>query len=352
MTKRKSGTERNKIRKKQRLAIIIPTANRWRLLDIFLLTIAEKAFELGIDIVVYDSSSNRMSESIVYNFIFDKKANVKYKRWEKTFDGFSIDNKLIDCVREFSESYDYLWIIRDDLVINPQKLRHILSHLQNFSRDAVVLGETENEIVFYDDAAALFAHHGMEMMMLGTVIVKSSFAREVVKHIPLDEKNYSLYLPMAYFQYWNQNVCKASVFRVNGVFSNEGRNILFWRGDAFKKWVYYYGKCVMSLPSRYDDGKDSVLRLTMFGIQPFSLANVLSYRGYGTMCRQEVLACKNVAPQVTSLSWNAILQISIMPRFFARCWCKHYHMFLKFFRMIWTMFCVLSGTVPKDEDFS
>ena len=63
---------------------------------------------LGVDIIIFDSSSDYKTAAVVDNYIIEGLTNLKYIRWQGKWDGFSLDSKVIDAYLMFWEEYEYL----------------------------------------------------------------------------------------------------------------------------------------------------------------------------------------------------------------------------------------------------
>ncbi|UIJ39545.1 glycosyltransferase (plasmid) [Desulfobaculum bizertense] len=105
------------ILKKSKLAIIIPTCDRAVAIESLLCNSAWQLKKYGIDLIIYDSSSNDETEALITNFHADGCDNVYYHRYEGKFDGFSLDHKLVQAYKDYVDDYDYIWLCRDGLIV-------------------------------------------------------------------------------------------------------------------------------------------------------------------------------------------------------------------------------------------
>ena len=103
---------------KGKLAVIIPTANRPESIAYYLETIIEKFNDYGIDFIIYDSSDNEETKKIVVKYQKKGYECLKYEQYTGIYDGYAIDDKIIEAYKRHYDYYEYLWLMRDGLIIN------------------------------------------------------------------------------------------------------------------------------------------------------------------------------------------------------------------------------------------
>jgi hypothetical protein len=101
------------------LCIIILTANRHLDIDAWLSIVGERIESCGVDLVIYDSSSDNATEMVVQQYVNNGMygGGVSYKRYTGIFDGISLDHKFLAALDEYSSLYDYVWPVRDGMLL-------------------------------------------------------------------------------------------------------------------------------------------------------------------------------------------------------------------------------------------
>lgn len=87
----------NKEKWQKRVVVVVVSANRAEALEGYLDASAQDFWNLGIDLVIFDSSDNDNTKKISQEY-GKKYENVKYDKWTGIYDGISIDNKVIDSI--------------------------------------------------------------------------------------------------------------------------------------------------------------------------------------------------------------------------------------------------------------
>ena len=270
----------------KKIAVIVITANRPRAIDGFLLGVAKDFYNHGIDIIIFDSSNNNKTKEITEHFA-KKFSNVIYDKWEGVYDGISIDNKVIDAYKKYSGKYQYLWATRDGLCINISYMIDKLNDLMSKGKDLIIVDSYGRDYKYhgsknYTDSTLLFKEQCAHMNTLGTYILKSDFALKVINEIPVDDKVYGMYFPMALFHYYKNHTLNASsyvgiLWKLNRGASTSS----FWTRKILWQWAKRWYEMIDALPSIYNKYKAEVMQIETFDFKPFTPLYLAKARKYG-----------------------------------------------------------------------
>lgn len=321
-------------KKRLNLAVIIPTCNRSKAVDNLLFQSAEKFRHYGVDVIIYDSSDDDRTEAVVQNFRIDGCKNVTYKRYEGKFDGFSLDDKVISAYREFAGQYEYLWLCRDGLIITIDKIYDDLRRFAEEKYDFIIVdsafrneGEEAEKVYFCpEDCEAFFREQAVRLVTLGTLILSSRVAMELIEQYPVSEENYSLWQMAVPFHYCGENPASI-LFYSNQVFSYNiaGTPNSFWNkaGKAMRQWAYCWHHVINCLPPAYDAAKSDVLKIEMSDFHPFLVCSLLRMRGNGGLNVKLIRQYQDDLPYVCNTSLKKFYAAALVPKPIARYLTGH-----------------------------
>lgn len=268
------------------IIIIIPTANRPYAVDGLLFNSVKDLLRCGVDILIYDSSDDDRTYAVTRNFQIEGYDNVYYKRYTGEYDGVSIDNKVITAFREHL-NYDYIWCMRDGCVPTVSRFYADLMRAVNSGADYIAVDALHrNNYRYcykrYDNCLDFFVDNSARATILGSIIFKSTIMKEIIEKYPLDKTNYCFWTPMAPF--YNMAGEKLSaVLIISNVFSVNPCGALrsYWMKNLLMVYAGFWRNEIKMLPSAYDLGKMSALKIQMSDFHPFHLRSILALRANG-----------------------------------------------------------------------
>ena len=339
------------------MAVVIVTANRYRAVDSWLYTSADGFYRMGVDIIVYDSSSDDKTEAVTRNFQIDGFDNVKYERWTGEWDGFSLDQKVIDAYKIFMDEYDYLWMMRDGLIIMPGCIEEIEKHLIS-EPDVLVVNDKwrsfkEKGSKEYTNPVEMFSELCMEMTVLGVNIVKCKFIRNVLEEIPLERgKTYSLYQPIAFFRYFGNHPdinAKSAVMENLFSYNASASAKSFWSKKTFEQWGNHWYNLICNLPSCYNRYKKDVLRIELWDFRPFSQERLMGLRSESAFSYSIYKEYKDILPKVCDTDIKLVFLIAILPSMIARYILRYPAGVIG---QIWGVICCIYSGIPDERKIS
>lgn len=309
-------------------ATIIPTCNRPDAIQFILDYAAVLYRRLGIDLIVYDSSDDDRTQEVVKRMQNFGYWNVKYKRYNGIFDGFSLDHKIISAYQTFCDEYEYLWICRDGLVPVVDEMREKLLYYTRRKVDCIIIDtksrtggveiEREYKPSDYND---LLIEQATRLQTLGMLIFSRSFIKRIIDSEPITDKNYSLWQMAVPFHAFAKSDTKIVFFTRNVFAPNYKASINhFWsRADkALEQWAYRWYNVIANLPDEYNDVKEQCMMVYTVDFHPFTFKTVMEMRAFGGLTYGMVKKYAFYLQKVTKTPLSYFYFVSLMPRFFAK----------------------------------
>lgn len=277
---------------KKKLCVVIPTANRPASIFDWLNRRSREFSNLGVDLIIFDSSSNDETKKVVSNYTDFEGSTVRYVRYDGVYDGVSLDHKVIEAYSRFGKEYEYVWPIRDGHIINIWNIQDQLYRIIEKRPDTIVvydrkqnIDELQEENWYTDDTdlQEMLRLHLRHMTILGCNILSADFIENLIQEEPLDsKKNYSLWQPFALFHYWSRHTPRMAVsvgdyFSIN-VFTTPSSH---WNkgGHGVWQWAKRWYELVNELPEVYGRAKDDVMKIGMADFAPFDSLQLVVLRG-------------------------------------------------------------------------
>lgn len=340
---------------KKKLAVIIPTANRHQTIDNWLYVALRKLKKHNIDVIVYDSSANDKTENVVKNYQIEGFHNVIYQRYRGIYDGFSLDHKVMEAFRTFSDQYEYLWVCRDGLIIDGDVVAETIYPEIKQQKDFIVvnaLWRCEKNLGYreYTDAAELFKDQCIQMTVLGATIVKSKTIKKILSAIPLEQgRNYSLWQPIAYFEYIAYNSFSATSVEADiWNYNTSSAPKSHWKSQSVRQWCEEWYQVISNLPQCYDAYKQSVLKIHMLDFHPFYTRELLKVRSSGGLSIEITAKNKHILPAVCDTPIWVFYAVSILPKNLAKYLVEHAGGRIE--NIVRAIYFIICGKVPGEEE--
>lgn len=306
----------------KRLVVIILTANRPDTVRTNLEGCAQSLYDFGVDLIVYDSSDDEATKDVVNNYA-SKYKNIKYDRWDGEYDGVSIDEKVISAYKKYSKNYEYLWTIRDGFIVTINRIAYQLDNIMSENKELIVVDHYIRDIKAhgsknYTDCALLFKEQFVQMNTLGTYIVKNDFIQKVINEVPLNDKTYGMYFPVAFFHYYaNKDVNAASSVGIPWVYNPGANDSSSWTKKILWQWGYQWTAMIDNLPNVYSKYKNEVCKVKTADFKPFSVPYLMKARYYGGLTFALIDKYKDCLSRVCDIPLWKIYAIACIPAFIA-----------------------------------
>lgn len=221
---------------KNRIALCIPTKDRFECIKELLSDFPRINNICPMDVYIYDSSTNDVVKSYIESY--DKTYNIYYKRIKEYHDADGnvykgTDQaalKLYDIYSEFSGShkYDYVWVSGDSIRFS-NKILDEVSKVENDCDLITVVTDKLNEVVYakrqnviWDNVEEYVKYNTANNTLFGSVLV-STRALEYIKwdELSIWYKN-TKYLSFAYIRLYAETAIQSPKFKGISIFDEDG----------------------------------------------------------------------------------------------------------------------------------
>ena len=268
------------MRIKKKLAICIPTYNRPGILSLKLWREAEYYNKFDIDVYVFDSSTDNLTQSVTEN-PYSKINNLYYVR---------IDSAIHSNLKAYmvEGDYSYVWLCSDSVTWNGSVFEEVEKSISNDRYDFLILNYKDIDILGnreYNNKDTFFQDCCWFMTLFGGTIVKSG---TVLSDVPWEylKKKYCVKnkINFSHLGLYFERLKSLSGFRAKhlsippeGVFLNGLGGHSGWYNDAFQLWLDYWPSAVYAFPDCYTQ-KDDVIRKHNKYSGVFDKGSLIGYR--------------------------------------------------------------------------
>jgi len=288
------------------LCLIIPTHNRADCIEEYLERQCASAAELGVDLILWDTSTDGKTEAIANDYRARGYSNVHYDRYDGPTDRLAIDRKVVAACRKYGEQYPYLWFSSDGTIID---LPAVFPKLKEELEKGYVLIGLGHEAcppaqrTEYTDCAALFRDCGWWLTSLTSTVYSSKLLRRAMDVLPLDSPDFrGLWLPMSVF-YTIADAPFQMLYLPQAHFwtVNPRRSDSFWKvsGNALRQWGEVWCETIDALPAVYDSDKAAVLKSFDAHIHLFSVRQLVNMKPEGNLSLEKVRRYRPYIDRVT-----------------------------------------------------
>lgn len=306
-----------------------------------------------IDIIIFDSSSDDRTKNVVLNYQIDGFDNVIYERYNGVYDGFSLDQKVMEAYRQYNGQYEYLWGCRDGLIIDADIVESEIVPVMKEQVDFIVVNpkwraEATKGNIEYSNCVDLFREQCLQMTILGSTVVRSATISKVLDVIPLEEgKNYGMWHPIAYFQYIAYHDFRAAYIESNAwYYSPATSSNSFMVSHPMRRWCREWYHIIMNLPKCYDEYKKQTMKINISDFHPFFATDLLKSRAAGEMTWGELKENRQLLPYVCDTPIWVFYTVCLLPRSVAQ------HLSSKsggkIGKVVRSIYCIVRGVVPGE----
>lgn len=242
-----------------KILIAIPTKNHEKHIMYYFSKVLDDAQKYNIDIAVYDSSDNDLTQKLVQ----DRQAlgydNLFYNKYDKDI---SLELKCKEIFTKTPLCYDYIWLCGDGVVLNLKKNIGLVRREVQKKKDIIVFGNDKRYVDKYreyNNSLEFCKECFGPATWFGAVIIKNGKMGDSFFSMCI-EKYHEQAIPGAYFEvfkegqvnatYFAQDFFDANPYKETSVASHEGRTIY-----AFARLFY---ETIWQLPSYYNPIKKNL----------------------------------------------------------------------------------------------
>ena len=302
------------------LAIVVLTANRPSLVENLLHSAAIDLMKYGVELIVYDDSADERTYAVVRNYQLDGCKHVHYKRY--TGGGTYNDKVICACAEHLG--YDYIWLLRDDLVPTVSGFYNDLLSFTESGMDFIVVdssfrNQSRRRMKQYDSCLALFAENSARLSIIGTSIISNSLMKRILDHQPSSCGEGDFWMPAAPLREIAAGKASTGLI-ISDVFYYNGGSFAqsFFNVHILDTWAQDWYLTVMHLPEAYEDAKRSAVRIEMAEVHPFRLKSMLYLRASGCFSFSVYRHWKPRLTQVSNKAGWKFCFAALTPKFLAK----------------------------------
>ncbi len=314
------------------LCLVIPTANRANVIKECLECMLDVYESYGVDVIILDSSSNDATRDVILNLRQKGHENVFHEWYKEKYDPLSLDGKAVYGYRLVADKYKYIWMIRDRILVRFDKIFFEVKDAIDKNADYIIVhGQSiEHPIKYkkeYNDCVELFREQFCEMTVLGVVIVKSEMITKLIDTVPIDaKKNYTLWQPVAFFEYIASHSFLAIVYIQNvfdyhpSAYAAGGGS--FWLKFYLWQWAERFYTMMTELPPVYGEDRIEVMHENIKHFDLYNMWFLIAARGKGGITLKNIKKYKKCILKVSEVPLKIFYLLAMTPRFVARCVIK------------------------------
>lgn len=314
------------------LCIVIPTANRADVIGDCLKETVDDYLRYNVDVLVWDSSENNDTQIEVEKIQKKGYTNIQYHRYTGKPDKFSIDDKVMDAYRFVASQYRYVWVIRDRTMIHWDRIALKLQASFKNDTDFIVLHNFNPDHPYhsrhYTDCQSFFREQFVDMTPLGITMLKGATITNILNEIPLDPvKNYTLWHPVAFFQYIANHTFKADMYAVDVFYYHPSAMVVsggsFWLEFFLWQWGKRFYEMLSGLPEVYGKSRSVVMAENIRHYNLYSVWFLLGARLRGGLTLKKCKEYREYIKKVSPKPFYVIAAISLTPKWVAKYFISH-----------------------------
>lgn len=303
-------------KERYKFALIIPTHNRVECVEQYIYEKAEILNDIGVDIIIYDSSDNSDTYYSTLKYI-EKFDNIRYERYIGILEKNAIDKKVYTACKLFSKDYEYIMFSSDGIIVNLELIFEKLKFHMDKNTDMIIYNNGKESIEYYYDSIELFKLCAWRMTSLSSIIFSTLFLNKVIEKFNLEHPDFfGLWLSTSCFYYIAYNNFKAVFISDYNVWKvNKMRRESFWieSGNVLCQWGKVWYEVVNNLPSKYDCAKQQVLISHDENTKIFSIRGLLRMKMSGNLTYRKVKEYSKYINFVTCTPKIIFYILSILP---------------------------------------
>ena len=229
--------------------------------------------DCGIDVYVFDSSTNTSTMEIVNQYMQDY-SNLFYIRMDENT---TFDEKVYYLMEiyEYPYLYRYIWPIKDRIYVGEDMCRSIIdASMQGY--DMIVCNVLYNEKYppvhnavdnIYGNASEFYGDYGWQLTSLDVAIYKMENVRGIDKKGFILESGWHSDCCFTHYMlafYILASLISPQIYIINGNvgedWNNSNKCCSMWTNRTFEIWVKRWYEINCKLPHIYDDYKTRVLK--------------------------------------------------------------------------------------------
>lgn len=298
----------------KKLAMSIMTYNRAKHIGEDLAAIAQPTKEQGIDIFIFDGSTNERTKRIVERYIEKGYEHIHYTHYFST-------NKQLSSIERIMYAFqipdvEYIWFCGDKFTIKPEYYSEILSYIDKSYDIITIYGFILKGSREFSRVSEYAEYAMVPLTLWGANIIKKNLVasyniKEEMKNTPAFGIT-SLYM---------QAIAKCEHFK--GVVLDFGKKVQIEsryktpsgsRKRMWSTWVIDWYQFIERLPAAYEDVRERLYNKLDLQMKFFSLQDLLCQRSEGQYDLKMCWKYRKYVKKVIVMPYSFVLGISMLPR--------------------------------------
>lgn len=299
-----------------KLAISFITYNRAKHINEDLEKIALPTQKKGIDIYIFDGSTDNKTERVVKKYIEKGYKHIFYYHYESDVE--STHKRVVDAM--LLPDAEYIWFCGDKFVIAPQNYGMVMKYIE-LSYDIITIygkpikcTKTFNNPVEYIDYSIIPLTH------FGSTIIKKELIR--TKNIT----KYRQYFPAFWIIVMFMKAIDKTDFKGVTIHKNENQLKITSRfqtksgcqSDMWNVWIKCWYHAIMNAPKRYENIKKKIINRPDKDMNFFELKELMRQRSEGQFDLKKCIEYRKYFPKVIVLPRIVVYVISVIPKRIAK----------------------------------
>lgn len=299
----------------KKLAISFMTYNRPKHIREDLSVIAQPTREYGIEIYIYDGSTDWRTEQVVLQYREKGYDHIHYFHTDKQLSTAESTIQRCEDALHMPDA-EYVWFCGDKFIVRPEHYAKILEYIDK-SYDIITIYGFALEGTRKFNRVSRYADYAIvPITLLGANIIKKKLIEPYRVREEID-KNRSFSIQSVYLQ----AIAKCEEFK--GVVIDVGNRVNIWsryktqsrsQGYMWSAWVVNWYRFIESLPEAYDDVREKLYNRMDIKMQFFSFRNMLKQRSEGQFDWKDCWKDRKLAKKVIVMPYVFVLGISLLPQ--------------------------------------
>lgn len=299
----------------KKLAMCLVTYNRPKHIREDLDIIAQPTKEYGIDIYIYDGSTDMRTEHVVTQFRDKGYDHIHYFHTEKQL---STTESMIQRCEDALHMPDaeYVWFCGDKFIVRPEHYAKILEYIDKSYDIITIYGFALKGTRKFNRVSGYADYAMVPITLWGANIIKKKLIEPYSVREEVD-KTLSFCIQSVYLQ----AIAKCEEFK--GVVIDVGNRVNVWsryqtpsasHSSMWSEWVVTWYRFIESLPEDYDDVREKLYNRMDIKMNFFSFRNMLWQRSEGQFGWQDCWKDRKLAQKVIVMPYVFVLAISLLPQ--------------------------------------
>lgn len=312
-----------------KLAISFITYNRAKHIREDLEKISDATKKKGIDIYIFDGSTNDATKNVVYDFISKGYDHIYYYHYNDDYESSS--QRMKDAL--LMPDSEYIWFCGDKFLISPKNYDILLDCADKSYDIITIYNKSLNGTKYFSDPVKYVEYCIIPFTHFGATIIKKELIKEL--DINLRKEYQGFWKMLIYIQAINKSNFKGIAIHIH----QDSLSILSKyqtksgsRSCMWDIWIKDWYNTIINLPERYNKIKEEIINRPDKDLHFFSFTELMKQRAEGQFDLKKCLEYREYISQVIVMPDLFVYFISMIPRNLAKKIVKIFNNLSQVFR--------------------